>query len=122
MALEFRKFTLPVRSTYAATMATTEPTPVSFSRRIRKDGNDNKVVDVAIKGFAFEVRDNGRLEDFEIGVQKVSASWRSSGHTSGEVVVEAQLAPRPDEARNQKWTYQGTVEVLVIADLEDPKP
>ncbi|MFC4518141.1 MULTISPECIES: hypothetical protein [Streptomyces] len=68
-----------------------------------------------------KVRSNGQLEDFEIGVQKVSASWRSSGHTSGEVVVEAQLAPRPDEARNQRWTYQGSVEVLVIADLEDTK-
>ncbi|MFC5143501.1 hypothetical protein [Streptomyces aureoversilis] len=120
MALAFQKFTLPIRSTHTLDLAS-EPQPVRFSGKIRKDDDDNKVVDVAIKGFNFEVRSNGRLEDFEIGVQKVSASWRSSGHTSGEVVVEAQLAPRPDVARNQSWTYQGSVEVLVIADLEDSK-
>ncbi|MFC5143500.1 hypothetical protein [Streptomyces aureoversilis] len=115
--LAFRKYTLPIQSTQVAGVATAKQS-VEFPGKIRKDAYDNKVVDVLLKGFNFEVRYDGRLEDFEIGAQKVSASWRSSGHTSGEVVVEAQLAPRPDVARNQGWTFQGSVEVLVVADLE----
>ncbi|MEH6373773.1 hypothetical protein V7793_05365 [Streptomyces sp. KLMMK] len=118
--LAFRKYTLPIQSTQAASVARVTHS-VEFPSKIRKDEHDNKVVDVLLKGFDLQVRWDARPEDFQIGAQRVNASWRSSGHTSGEVVVEAQLAPRPDEARNQNWTYQGTVEVLVIADLEDTK-
>ncbi|GAA2716024.1 MULTISPECIES: hypothetical protein [Streptomyces] len=113
----FRTYTLPIQSTHVASVATATRA-VEFPGRIRKDEDDNKIIDVLLKGFEFEVRRDGRPEDFEIGAQRVSVSWRNSGHRSGEVVVEAQLTPRPDEARNQGWTFQGSVEVLVIAELE----
>ncbi|UFR07009.1 hypothetical protein KBP30_40285 [Streptomyces sp. Go40/10] len=96
--------------------------PVEFRHKIRLDEKDNRVVDVALRSFKFEVLYNGAVEDFEIGGQQVNLRFEGNGHDSGQVVLKANLRPRKQVASaDPAWQFQGQVEALVIAELEPLK-
>ncbi|WP_159033074.1 hypothetical protein [Streptomyces fodineus] len=121
MAVAFKviKFNVPQTSCSEA-FETKEP--VEFRHKIRLDEKDNRVVDVALRSFKFEVLYNGAVEDFEIGGQEVNLRFEGNGHDSGQVVLKANLRPRKGLATaDPAWQFKGQVEALVIAELEPLK-
>ncbi|MBT2511858.1 hypothetical protein J7I98_40130 [Streptomyces sp. ISL-98] len=84
----------------------------TFPGKIRRDFDDNLVVDAALKSFAFEY---GSTPEYVLGREEVTVSVEQSGHQSGQVTLHIKLRPgNPD----QNWKFKGSAEVLVIADLE----
>ncbi|MFH0517249.1 hypothetical protein ACHBTE_08735 [Streptomyces sp. M41] len=96
--------------------------PVEFRHKIRVDERDNRIVDVALRSFKFEVLYNGAVEDFEIGGQEINLRFEGNGHDSGQVVLKANLRPHKKvAAADASWQFKGQVEALVIAELEPLK-
>ncbi|MYT33104.1 MULTISPECIES: hypothetical protein [unclassified Streptomyces] len=93
---------------------------VDFPGKIRLNDRNRPIVDVALRSFHLEVTQNGRSEDFEIGLEDIILSIDPNAYQhDAEITVRAQLSPRVDARHNASFAYRGWVEVLVIAELED---
>ncbi|MER6045981.1 hypothetical protein ABT168_00545 [Streptomyces sp. NPDC001793] len=93
---------------------------VDFQGKIRSNDKGRPIVDVALRSFHLEVTQNGRSEDFEIGLEDITLSIDPNAYQhDAEITVRAQLSPRRDARRDASFAYSGWVEVLVIAELED---
>ncbi|MFI2761142.1 hypothetical protein ACH5A3_20080 [Streptomyces echinatus] len=121
MTIAFKVVKFRVEKTSCSDIFETKE-PVEFRHKIRLDEKDNRVVDVALRSFKFEVLYNGAVEDFEIGGQQISLRFDGNGHDSGQVMLRANLRPRKQVASTDPaWQFQGEVEALVIAELEPLK-
>ncbi|MEU6589727.1 hypothetical protein ABZ923_10965 [Streptomyces sp. NPDC046881] len=121
MAIAFRVIKINIPQTSCSDSFEAKE-PVSFGHKIRRDEEDNRVVDVALRSFKFEVLYNGAVEDFEIGGQEINLHFERNGHDSGQVVLKANLRPRKQAAAGDPaWQFKGQVEALVMAELEPLK-
>ncbi|MFF2813149.1 hypothetical protein ACFVT2_39510 [Streptomyces sp. NPDC058000] len=93
---------------------------VDFAGKIRLNDKSRPIIDVALRSFHLEITQNGRSEDFEIGLEEITLSIEPNLYQrDAEVTVRAQLSPRMDARRDASFAYRGWVEVLVMAELED---